>query len=242
MSRHDDVRTFYEIIGELTIRLGGPRRLRDCHGRMGWPGRGVYFFFEEGEQRSTSGSGPRVVRVGTHALTASSTATLWKRLSQHRGTAASAGGNHRGSIFRLLVGEAIARRDNLVCQSWGAASDAGAAARSFGVTRDALRAQEAGIELAVSRTIGAMPFVWIEVGDAPGKESLRGVIERNSIALLSNFRREPIDPASHAWLGAHSARDRVRASGLWNNNHVEENSAPGFLELLAGAARATTVT
>jgi len=33
--------------------------------------------------------------------------TLWARLSQHRGSAKSGGGNHRCSIFRLLVGRAL---------------------------------------------------------------------------------------------------------------------------------------
>jgi hypothetical protein len=242
MSRLDDVREFYCILGELAARLGGSRRLCGCDGRMPWPTLGVYFFFEEGEDRSNSGVGPRVVRVGTHALTSTSTATLWKRLSQHRGTAGSTGGNHRGSIFRLLVGEALIRRDQVVSRTWGAESDAGAAARRFGVTREGLRDQERALELVVSRAIGAMPFVWVEVDDAPGHASLRGVIERNSIALLSNFGRDPIDVPSDRWLGRHSARDRVRTSGLWNNNHVDENYDPGFLAALCRAARTTTTT
>ena len=33
---------------------------------MYWPQRGVYFFMEDGEERSDSGSGLRIVRVGTH--------------------------------------------------------------------------------------------------------------------------------------------------------------------------------
>ena len=80
---------------------------------MEWPARGVYFFFEDGEARSTSGTGPRVVRIGTHALTAKSSTTLWNRLAQHRGVVGTGGGNHRGSIFRLLVGEALLRRRGL---------------------------------------------------------------------------------------------------------------------------------
>jgi hypothetical protein len=63
---------------------------------MVWPKRGVYFFFETGESRSDSGSGPRVVRVGTHALREGSRAKLWTRLSQHQGTITTGGGNHRG--------------------------------------------------------------------------------------------------------------------------------------------------
>ena len=74
---------------------------------MDWPRRGVYFFFEPGESRSLSGTGSRIVRLGTHALANGSRSTLWQRLSQHRGNAKGDGGNHRGSIFRLLVGVAL---------------------------------------------------------------------------------------------------------------------------------------
>jgi hypothetical protein len=55
----------------------------------------VYFFREAGETRCDSGNGPRIVRVGTHALKAGSSTKLWTRLSQHRGKSAG-GGNHRG--------------------------------------------------------------------------------------------------------------------------------------------------
>src|SRR5690242_13971991 len=104
MDRRADLIRFYEILGTLEKKVGGKRTLAECDGRMPWPRRGVYFFFEPGEVRSDSGGGPRVVRVGTHALANGSTTTLWRRLSQHRGSKRSGGGNHRGSIFRLLVG------------------------------------------------------------------------------------------------------------------------------------------
>jgi hypothetical protein len=99
-----DLVHFYEILGSLEQKLGGKRALANCTGKMGWPKRGVYFFTEAGENRSDSGTGPRIVRVGTHALTATSKATLWNRLSQHRGPTKSGGGSHRASVFRRLVG------------------------------------------------------------------------------------------------------------------------------------------
>jgi len=51
--------------------------------------------------------GNRVVRVGTHGLKTGSTSTLWGRVHQHRDTR-EGGGNHRGSVFRLHVGQALA--------------------------------------------------------------------------------------------------------------------------------------
>jgi hypothetical protein len=39
-------------------------------GRSGWPERGVYFFQEAGEYRLSQRDVPRVVRIGTHAVSA----------------------------------------------------------------------------------------------------------------------------------------------------------------------------
>jgi hypothetical protein len=96
---------FYEILGELRERVGGCRRLCECKGKSGWPERGVYFFLEDGEFREDQKT-LRVVRVGTHAITATSKTTLWNRLHTHRGHS-DLGGNHRGSIFRKRIGEAL---------------------------------------------------------------------------------------------------------------------------------------
>lgn len=223
MARLDDLRRFYAILDRLSGRCGGPRTLAECDGRMSWPSRGIYFFFEPGEHRSDTGEGLRVVRVGTHALTAASRTSLWQRLSQHRGTRRRPGGNHRGSIFRLLIGAALIQRDpSLRCPSWGQGGSA---------PRD-VREGERAIETLVSRHVGAMPFLWLAVDDTPGPESLRGYLERNAIALLSNKDKPALDPPSSAWLGNHCPRDRVRNSGLWNQNHVDEAYEPAFLDVL----------
>jgi hypothetical protein len=186
---------------------------------MDWPKRGVYFFMEDGETRSDSGSGPRIVRVGTHALTDGSGSKLWGRLRQHRGQGKTGGGNHRGSIFRLIVGTALIARDGHEFPTWGQGNNAPAGVRSG----------EVGLEREVSKVIGAMPFLWLAIDDEPSPKSLRGYIERNSIALLSNFDKEPLDPPSAGWLGHSCNRERVRKSGLWNQNHVDETYDPAFL-------------
>jgi len=233
----DTVR-FYDLLGQLEDALGGARTLAACDGRMGWPQRGVYFFFEPGESRGLSGNGQRVVRVGTHALTAKSRATLWNRLSQHRGHANGRRGNHRGSIFRLLVGVALAQRGD--CnrpRSWGVGADAGGAARRLHMSREALGEDEADLEQRVSAYVGQMPFLWLEVPDAPGPDSERGRIERNAIALLSHAKICAADVPSARWLGGHSDRRLVRTAGLWNNRHVEEDYDDAFLDALATLVR-----
>ncbi len=220
--RLEDLRRFYTILDHLETAVGGRRTLSACNGRMQWPQRGVYFFMESGEERTDSGKGLRVVRVGTHALTATSRSTLWTRLAQHKGQERSGGGKHRGSIFRLLVGVALVCRDGLTVPTWG---------RGGSASRE-IRQQEVELEREVSITIRAMPFVWLPVEDEPGRESARKLIERNSIALLSNFGKEPLDEASPTWLGRQCERGegRVKQSGMWNQNHVGENYDPTFLD------------
>ena len=212
---HDLIR-FYNLLAELERKTGGTRRLSDCSGRMDWPSRGVYFFREAGEGRSDTGVSPRVVRVGTHALTISSRATLWRRLRQHQS------GKHRGSIFRLLVGAALIKRDGWVCPSWG----------QRGSIPKEVRESEQPLEQAVSETLGDMSLLWLAVDDDSGPSSKRGYIERNAIALLSNYDKEPVDPPSSDWLGLHSDRELVRRSGLWNSNHVNEPYEATFLDTI----------
>jgi hypothetical protein len=233
MDRKADLVHLYHILGSLEDILGGKRTLAECDGRMVWPARGIYFFFEEGESRSGTGVGPRVVRVGTHALKAGSRTSLWQRLSQHRGVAATGGGNHRGSIFRLLVGAAIKDRDQLVePRSWDVGNDPHAAARSLGLTREQVLIAERPLEAKVSEYIRRMPFLWLAIDDVAGPQSERGMIERGAISILSNYGKLAIDHPSTGWLGNYCARPRVKQSGLWNNNHVDENYDAGFLALL----------
>ena len=216
-----DLERFYAHLEELARRTGGPRRLAECSGRMDWPRRGVYFFMEPGESRRESGEGPRIVRVGTHALKTGSRSTLWTRLSQHKGQR-SGGGNHRGSIFRLLVGAALIEDGSAPCPSWGQGSSA----------PRAIREGERALETRVSAVIGGMPFLVLAVEDDQGPRSLRGFIERNAIALLSNAGKTPLDAPSKSWLGHRCPRERVRASCLWNQNHAEEAYDPSFLDAL----------
>jgi hypothetical protein len=84
----------------------------------------------------------------------------------------------------------------------------------------------------VSGHIGKMPFLWISIDDAPSPDSDRGYIERNSIALLSNWSKPALDAPSSGWLGRHCSRERVQVSGLWNSNHVDEAYEPEFLTWL----------
>ena len=222
MSRRTDLDRLYELLYRLGSKLGDRRVLSQCDGRMNWPKRGVYFFFESDELRAIDAR-PRIVRVGTHALKAGARSTLWGRLAQHRGTQQLVGGNHRGSIFRLLVGAALAARNSgLTCPTWGSGSSA----------ERSIRESERHLEAAVSEYIGSMTVLWLPVEDEPGSDSLRGYIEKNTIALLSNYERSPVDPPSANWLGRYCPRAKVQRSGLWNSTHVDENYDSAFFNEL----------
>ncbi len=127
------------------------------------------------------------MRVGTHALTEGSGTKLWSRLKQNRGQQKTGGGNHRGSIFRLIVGTALMARNGHDCPSWGHGNNAPAD----------VRAAEHPLECEVSKVICAMPFLWLAIDDEPGTESLRGYIEamRSRCSAIStrslSIRRVP---------------------------------------------------
>lgn len=214
---------FYELLERLEAQVGGRRSLAETSGQQPWPKRGVYFFFEPGEVRTVSGNGERVVRVGTHAVSSGSKTTLWQRLSAHRGTVRTGGGNHRGSIFRLHVGTALQAGSGQEGPTWGVGSSAPSQ------VRDA----ELPFERQVSATLGHFSVVWLEIDDEPGASSLRAFIEQNAIALLSGLNGAIADAPSEGWLGRHAAHGLVRRSGLWNVRHVADAYDPGFLDTFA---------
>ncbi len=227
---HSDLDRFYAILAGIATQPLQGHRLCDLTGRSGLPKRGVYFFLEQGEERVTPSGVPRVVRVGTHAVSAGSRSRLWGRLRTHRGSL-SGRGNHRGSIFRLHVGAALLEREQRQHASWGIGSSA----------PGEIRVHEADLEHQVSAHIGGMSVLWVAVPDEPSATSARAVIERNSIALLSN-NLCPADPPSRAWLGSASPRESIRLSGLWNLNHVVERHDPRFLDTLELHAAKASLT
>lgn len=229
MGREEGLDRLYELFHRLESELDGMQRLKECDGYMDWPDRGVYFFFEANETRETSDY-PRLTRIGTHAVSAGSGTSLWNRLRTHRGALSGSyegGGNHRGSVFRKRVGEALIERDGLHDDfpKWSEGSTAG---------RE-LRLEEHELEQRVSEYIRNLPFLWVAVNDEPGPDSDRAYIERNAIALVSNYDEEPLNPRADEWLGFESPCEEIQESGLWNVNHVDESHDSAFLERMADA-------
>jgi hypothetical protein len=214
-NRFRDIDNLYHFLDHLYVKLGGTRQLSNCDGRMNWPRRGIYFFFENGEFRA-DGKRQRVVRVGTHALNAGDKSTLWGRLRTHRGTLGGKypqGGNHRCSVFRKLIGSALIEREGIKNQSmWSEGKS----------TSPPIREIEHPLEIKVSEYVRRMPFLWLAVEDGPNQSNNRGIIERGTISLLSNLNgKETGDPASENLLGSCCPNS---ARGLWNSNFTREEA------------------
>ena len=221
-----DVIEFYRYLDILESSIGIKYNLDESNVNQLLPSKGVYFFFEPGEFRIKSSNGLRVTRIGTHGLKQGSKSTLWSRLRQHRGFIKgdnAGGGNHRGSVFRKHVGSALINRYEtykVYAGSWGRGSSA---------TKE-IRDLEYPLELEVNRYIRSMIFIWVEIDDASGPVSLRGYVERNAIALLSNSEYCNVDKPSENWLGGFSDSEFIRQSGLWNVNHVNNIYDEDFLQ------------
>lgn len=169
------------------------------------PKRGVYVFLDPAEP-NFSGSAPRVVRIGTHGVSAGSKASLRGRLRSHLGGTNEIG-NHRGSIFRLHIGRAMLETGpgHASLATWGEGQDA---------TRE-VKAAERAHEIAVTRYLQRLEVAILEIDDEPSKDSMRAIAEMQLIALFSDTMR-PVDLPAAGWLGSKSPVPSVRQSGLWN--------------------------
>jgi hypothetical protein len=214
---------FYSLLKKLETGFGGRRIFKYSNGKLHWPQKGVYFLFSPNEFRTLDRSTPRVVRVGTHAVSAGSKSTLWNRLRAHRGSI-NGQGNHRASIFRLHVGSALIERSagKINLPSWGHEQWAPTEIRNY----------EINLEKQVSDYIGDMSTLWLSVEDESGPRSDRAFIERNAIALLVNSGNI-IDLPSKDWLGNFSPHMAIRRSGLWNVDYIDNIYDQRFLEIIA---------
>ena len=211
--RTTEINTFYNLLQEVEKKF--PRRPlgKLLTLKKNIPNQGVYFFFDQIETRENS-SDLRVVRVGTHAIHANSKATIKQRLSQHKGPE-KLFGSHRASVFRKLVGYALKNRDHLQQNQWGIPGE-----KSNKIVRE----REKELEKDVSIYLRNLSFTILEIEGEACKNNDRAYIERNTIALLSNYNRDKIDPPSANWLGSFTKKEKIVNSGLWNSYHVDTST------------------
>ncbi len=218
-NRRKAVREFYLFLERLLLLQGQLTLPQTVAGAI--PPKGVYFFFDPAERTAFSDKLPRLVRIGTHAVSIGSKATLRNRLRTHLGTREGTG-NHRGSVFRLHVGQSLIARDGRQREfpNWGVGQSADRATI----------AQEEPLEREVSAYISRLLVLFIPIDDDAGKASMRAVLEHHLIALMTE-ERSYLETASENWLGKWSSRPEIVSSGLWNVRSVGEHTDLKIVEL-----------
>jgi hypothetical protein len=179
------------------------------------PKQGVYLFIDM-KEINLLGKPGRIVRIGTHAISSGSRSTLRNRLKTHLGPKDGTG-NHRSSIFRLHVGQALfsSLRISDCNETWGADKPA---------TSD-LIVFERHHEKLVTEYLANLLVCIIPVLDSASRFSLRALIEKQIISLYSeNFLF--LETPSCQWLGRHSHKTIIASSGLWNLQHVGSTYDP----------------
>jgi len=204
LDRTEAVTMFYDLFEQIETKSAIQPLREALQGYI--PDQGVYFFFDTNEETRFSKSLGRLVRIGTHGVSSGSKATLRDRLRTHLGTS-DGYGNHRSSVFRLHVGEAIIRRDGLRKRfpEWGKGQNSSISVRD----------SERPLEKKVSDVISQLRVASVEVIDKATKTSARSVIERLTIALFTEHF-QPVEAPGSNWLGRHSAHDVIAKTGLWN--------------------------
>ncbi len=220
--RPNKLAQFYRKLGVLKTQTGGPFYLSDVDGTMDWPHRGIYIFFDESTDPEIDPvSEWHITRIGTVGVSKGSSSSLWQRLRTHRGTTSgnyADGGNCRGSVFRLHIGNAIIEDEGLEDKypHWGVPH------RQLpdNISTSEIRAQEHPLELRVSERIRNLPFLVIDIPGKPHADCDRARLEKNLIALVSHARRTNPHLKKDDWLGHHSPRAEINKTGLWNLDHV----------------------
>jgi hypothetical protein len=217
--RRERLGALYSLLENISLYVGLHTLPEAVAGPL--PAQGVYFFFDPHEATSYSKKLPRLVRIGTHAVSAGSKATLRNRLRTHLGTK-DGSGNHRGSVFRLHVGQALIARDELRHRfpSWGKGQSA---------KRETIE-QEGPLEKQVSSYLAKLMVVYIPIPGLAAKDSMRATIERHLIALFTE-NWAMIEPLSDEWLGRWSNRPQISRSGLWNVRCVGEAADLRMVEI-----------
>lgn len=151
--------------------------------------KGVYFFFDPAEKINNGYN--RIIRVGSHGLSAGVKSNLKGRLRQHKGFI-NGGGNRRVSVFRRHVGNAIIKKENF----------------------DENQVRDEVLEKMISDYINSLPLAVLLFEDDADK---RRIFEKNSIRILSNCSEN----FNKDWLGSFSIDEKISKSGLWNIQHVK---------------------
>ena len=164
--REKDIERFYGLLKRLEDQVGGSHPIKDFPSVVPPTAKGVYFIFESREIRSCQPDQLRVVRVGTHGLTARSRSTIWTRLFEHL----MANGR---SVFRSDVNRALRKRGGY---------DDGSMDRNHSAR--------------ITRYIGRMRFLWVEVNGEDGHEKRKYIERNAISLLSGRHETSPDVPST----------------------------------------------
>jgi len=183
------------------------------------PRNGIYFLYEQGESWGHSGSGPRIVRVGTHKE-----GNFRSRISEHflpserrMDFDVTRPRPHDRSIFRKNIGRALLNRDqDPYLEIWEVDMTPSADRAAWRDRRDIDKEKRTEDEVTrVLRERFSFRFVVLE-----GQKKRIGT-EGIESRLIGTLARCQICQPSPAWLGLHSPKPKIRQSGLWLEQHLD---------------------
>lgn len=165
------------------------------------PQNGIYLLFEKGE---LGHQGNRIVRVGTHT----GNDKLRSRLREHFEKE-----NKDRSIFRKNIGRAILNKtNNPLLAQWEIDLTTIEAKKNYLQVVDRQKLRE--IEKQITEYLRQnFYFTVIRVDDKEKRLLLESKII-STVSLCNECR------PSDAWLGLHSPKEKIRASGLWLVNEL----------------------
>ena len=210
-SRVDDLNRFYLLLDELEIACGGKRILETSARSSGWPTRGVYFFFEEGEVRE-DGRTLRVVRLApTDCGRRRAPCGVGCRSTRvSLAEACLAEGTTGLSISSCMWARpSWARRNGseAVRASWSVGSNCDQGANEWPSTRWS--------SPSVSGFEQCQCYGWMSrTSQVSGAIEESSNVDYRTTEAISN--EVPSTPLRHAWLGRSSVREKIKGSGLWN--------------------------
>lgn len=198
---------FYHYLDQLEEKVGGLYSFSEDLNRL--PGKGVEFYFEEGEFRTKSKK-LRVVRIGASKK-------IINRLNNRH-----MGDNAGKSIFRKHIGRALLNeQEELQNLNYENISN----------NIDDIIDEE----MVSEHLLYNIRFLILRVND----KSTRKFIKNTAISLLSNYSTPiQVNPPTDEWLGNDSIKSngrpnwKIRDSGLWNEKHVKSTSSDRQEEFL----------
>ena len=160
---------------------------------------GLYFFYEKGE---TSKHSPlrRIVRIGNHPHSQNN---LKGRLYNHYC------GGKNGSVFRKFLGGALIRKlysKNPCLKHWE---------KQDAPTCSRCKQTEGKINNLLKNNFS---FHCVNIND----KQLRNKMEKILIATISSC--QICSKPAKKWLGSYAYSDKVKYSGLWNSNHIKDET------------------